>query len=80
MKTLKGWKRLKHEKGYLSEVTGQTLVISKKEFSSEYQVLVFEGRRTEDNDGEKISPDFATQKKAENFAIDWMTKNPNGTK
>ena len=79
LKTLKGWKKLNHEEGYLNDTTGQTLVISKKEFSSEFQVLVFEGRRTEDNDGKKISPDFQNQKKAENFAIDWMTRNPNGT-
>jgi hypothetical protein len=78
MKLVKGWKILSHEGGFLNEVTGQTLVIAKKEFSAKYQVLLFSGKRTEDAEGKKISPDFVSRPKAEVFAMDWMKRNPNG--
>jgi hypothetical protein len=79
VKILKGWRKISNEGGFLNETTGQTLVIAKKEFGMHYNVLLFSGERTEDAEGKKISPDFSTEAKAEAFAIDWMTKNPNGT-
>ncbi len=79
MKTLKGWMRISHKRGFLNETTGQTLVVTKKEFGLHYHVLLFDGERIEDSEGKKISPDFSTEAKAEAFAIDWMKKNPNGS-
>ena len=79
MKILKGWRRISNEGGFLNETTGQTLVIVKKEFGEDYQVLLFVQERVEDAQGKKISPDFQTRSKAETFAINWMMKNPEGT-
>ena len=79
MKLVKGWKRISNQGGFLNEVTGQTLVVVKKEFGLNYRVLLFAGERTEDAEGKIISPDYPTETKAEAFAIDWMKKNPNGT-
>ena len=79
MKILKGWRKISNEGGFLNETTGQTLAVVKKEFGSDYHVLLFSGERTEDAEGKTISPDFETAKKAESFAVSWMTKNPNGT-
>ncbi len=78
VKTIKGWKTLKHEGGYLNECTGQTLIVTKKQFSSNYCVLVFVSKRTEDKDGKVISPEFSTKTKADAYAFKLMTKNPNG--
>lgn len=75
---IKGWKTLKHECGYLNECTGQTLIITKKQYGSDFHVLVFVAQRTEDKDGRVISPEFPTQAKAEAYAFKLMTKNPNG--
>jgi len=79
LKILKGWRRISNEGGFLNETTGQTLVIVKKEFGEDYQVLLFVQERVEDAQGKKISPDFQTRSKAETFAINWMMKNPEGT-
>ncbi len=79
MKDLKGWRRISNQGGFLNETTNQTLAIAKSEFGSHYHVLLFEGRRMENREGKKISSEYSTEKKAEAFAIDWMTKNPNGT-
>jgi hypothetical protein len=78
VKTIKGWRRLSNEGGFLNETTGQTLIVVKKEFGTHYHVLLFAGQQTEPKEGKKISPDYDTEKKAEAFAIDWMMKNPNG--
>jgi len=78
MKTVKGWRRISNQGGFLNEITGETLSVAKKEFGLHYHVLIFTGQRTEDIDGKKISPDYPTSAKAEAFAIDWMKKNPNG--
>ncbi len=78
MKLIKGWKKISNEGGFVNETTGQTLIISKKEFSQNYNVLLFVGEQTSKNEGKKISPDFQTEAKAETFAIDWMGKHPNG--
>lgn len=80
MKTIKGWRKISNEGGFLNETTGETLIIAKKEFGMHYNVLLFEGQRKKDTDGKKISPDYSTEAKAEAFAIDWMNKNSTGTK
>ena len=79
MKIVKGWRRICNERGFLNETTGQTLIVTKKEFGQYYHVLLFAGMRTEDKEGKKISPDYSTETKAGAFAISWMMKNLNGT-
>ena len=79
MKTVRGWKRISHKGGFVNETTGQTLVIAKQEFAEHYHVLLFKQERTDDVDADKISPEYASEAKAEAFAIKWMEKNPNGT-
>jgi hypothetical protein len=78
LKTIKGWRRISNDGGFLNETTGQTLVVAKKEFGEDYHVLLFVQEQTEDSKGKKISPDFPTKAKAEVFAINWMLKNPEG--
>jgi hypothetical protein len=77
MKIIKGWKMLSHECGYLNDATGQTLVVSKKEFSNNYHVRLFECGQAKNAEGKTISPDYATKAKADAFAEDWMLKHPN---
>jgi hypothetical protein len=79
MKLIKGWKKISNEGGFVNETTGQTLIVSKKEFSQNYHALLFVGEQTGKNESKKISPDFRTEAKAEAFAIDWMKKHQNGT-
>jgi hypothetical protein len=79
MKIVRGWRRISNEGGFLNECTGQTLVVTKKEFGVQYHVLLFSGARTKDSEGKKVSPDFPTKPKAETFALNWMKRNPNGT-
>ena len=78
MKIIKGWKKISNQGGYVNEETGQTLIVSKKEFSANYHVLLFAGEQTDKDEGKKISPDFSKETKAEAFALDWMGKHPNG--
>jgi hypothetical protein len=78
MKLIKGWKTISNKGGYVNEKTGQTLIISKKEFSENYQVLLFVGKQTNKEESKKISPEFSKKTKAEAFAIDWMAKHSNG--
>ena len=80
MRTIRGWKRISHKGGFVNEITGQTLVVVKKEFAEHYHVLLFKQERTDNAKGNKISPEYTTEAKAEAFAIKWMEKNPNGTK
>jgi hypothetical protein len=79
MKIIKGWKMLSHECGYLNDYSEQTVVISKKEFSSNYHVQLFECGQTEKDERKTISPDYATKAKADAFAMEWMQKHPKGT-
>ena len=79
MKLIKGWKKISNEGGFVNETTGQTLIVSKKEFSQKYHVILFVGEQTDKKEGKKISPDFRTDAKAEAFAINWMEKNSGGT-
>jgi hypothetical protein len=78
MKTIKGWRRISNQGGYLNETTGQTLVVSKKEFSQTYHVSLYIGKQTIETDSKRVSPEFATESKAEAYALDWMEKHPNG--
>jgi len=77
VKLVKGWKRISNKRGFVNEVTGQTLVIAKQEFGEHYHVLLSKQERTGDQ-GNKISPEYSSEARAEAFAIDWMKKNPNG--
>jgi hypothetical protein len=78
MKLIKGWKRISNQGGYVNENTGQTLIVSKKEFSENYHVLLFAGEQTNKEESKKISPEFSTKAKAEAFATNWMEKHQNG--
>jgi hypothetical protein len=79
LKIIKGWKKISNQGGYVNEETGQTLIVSKKEFSANYHVLLFAGEQTGGAEGKKISPEFSKETKAEAFAFDWMQKHPKGT-
>jgi hypothetical protein len=78
MKIIKGWRKISNQGGYLNENTGQTLVVSKKEFSQTYHVSLYIGKQTNEGDSKRVSPEFATISKAEAYAIDWMEKHPDG--
>ncbi len=78
MKIIKGWKRISNQGSYINEKTGQTLIVSKKEFSENYLVLLFNENQTSKSESQKISPEYSTENKAEAFAINWMEKHPNG--
>lgn len=75
---VKGWKKLKKGCEYINEFTGQTLIITQKRYSNNYYALIFVAQRTEDKDGRVISPEFPSATKAETYAINLMTKHPNG--
>ena len=78
MKIIKGWKKISNQGGYVNENTGQTLIVSKKEFSANYHVMLFAREQMDEAEGQKISPEFSKHTKAEAFALDWMEKHPNG--
>ena len=78
MKLVKGWKKISNQGGYINENTGQTLIVLKKEFSKNFQVLLFEGKQTDKGESKPISPDYSSQPKAEAFAVDWLEKHPDG--
>ena len=61
----------------MNETTGQNLVVTKKEFGTEYVALLFPRVRVDDK-GEIISPAYATASKAEAYALNWMEKHPRG--
>ena len=78
MRIIEGWRKIDNERGYLNAITGQNLIVSKKQFGQHYIVLLFPEVRNDD-EGIKISPEYATESKAEAFAFDWMKKHPKGT-
>ncbi len=78
MKIIKGWKKISNQGGYVNEATGQTLIVSKKEFSSNYQAVLFAGEQTDEAESKKISPEFSKKTQAEAVALSWMEKHPNG--
>lgn len=65
------------QRGFVNETSGQNLVVTKKEFGSQYVVLLFPRVRVDDK-GETISPEYATASKAEAYALNWMEKHPEG--
>ena len=79
VRIIEGWKKIDNERGYLNATTGQNLIVSKKQFGQHYLVLLFPEVRN-GGEGIKISPEYATESKAEAFAFDWMKKHPKGTK
>ena len=75
---IKGWKELLHDEGFLNETTQQILVVEQKQFSLDYHVIVYEGKRTRNTVMRVVSPEFETEAKAMAFAVKLMLKNPNG--
>jgi hypothetical protein len=53
-------------------------VVEQKQFSLDYHVVVFEGKRTRDTVTRVVSPEYETEAKAMAFAVKLMSKNPNG--
>ncbi len=78
MKIVIGWKKIDNERGFMNETTGQTLVVTKKQFSERFVVMLFP-KINNDEEGRKISPEYATEAKAIAFAMDWMSRHPEGT-
>ena len=79
MKIIKGWKMLSHDCGYLNDISGQTIVVSKKDFSNDYHVRLFESGKSSKEEGKTISPEYPTKSKADAFAESWMLKHPHVT-
>jgi hypothetical protein len=77
MKIVKGWKRIDNERGFVNETTGQNLVVTKKEFSEHFVVLLFPKTRNGE-EGKNLSPEYKTKAKATAFAMNWMSRNPKG--
>lgn len=77
MRIVEGWRRIDNQRGYINATTGQSLVVSKKQYGEHYLVLLFPEVRNDD-EGRKVSPEFPTESKAEAFARDWMNKHPRG--
>jgi hypothetical protein len=78
MKTVKGWRKIDQQRGFLNETTGQNLLVWKKEFAPYYVVKLFPKAGLDVN-GEVISPAYATASKAEAYGLSWMVKHPKGT-
>ena len=78
MRIVEGWRRIDNKRGYVNATTGQNLIVAKKEFGEHYLVMLFPIVRNEDEEGRKVSPEYATESKAEAFAMDWMNKHPRG--
>lgn len=77
MKIVKGWRKIDRQRGFINETTGQNLIVTKKEFGPHYVVRLFP-RVKVDDEGEIISPAYATAAEAEAYALDWMKKHPRG--
>jgi hypothetical protein len=78
MKIVEGWRRIDNQRGYMNVTTGQNLVVTKKEFGEHFLVMLFPMVKSDDAEGSKLSPEYATESKAEAFAVDWMNKHPRG--
>jgi hypothetical protein len=78
LKIVRGWRKIDRQQGFVNETTGQSLVVTKKEFGTHYVVLLFPKVKVDDK-GETISPAYATASKAEAYALKWMDKHPKGT-
>jgi hypothetical protein len=77
MRIVEGWRRIDNQRGYINATTGQSLVVTKKQYGEHYLVLLFPEVKNDD-EGRRISPEFPTESKAEAFAMDWMNKHPTG--
>ena len=77
MRIVEGWRRMDNQRGYINATTGQSLVVTKKQYGEHYLVLLFPEVKNDD-EGRIISPEFPTESKAEAFAMDWMNKHPRG--
>jgi hypothetical protein len=78
MRIVKGWRRIDNQRGYMNATTGQSLVVTKKQFGEHYLVMLFPMTKNDDEEARKLSPEFATESRAEAFATDWMNKHPRG--
>lgn len=77
MKIVKGWRRIDNQRGYVNAITGQNLVVTKKQYGEHYLTLLFPQVRNDDEE-KKVLPEFPTESKAESFALNWMNKHPRG--
>jgi hypothetical protein len=78
MRITKGWKKIDNERGFINETTGQNLMVTKKKFGEHFVVLLFTKEKDKE-EGQKLSPEYPTEAKAEAFALDWMAKHTQGT-
>jgi hypothetical protein len=78
VRIVKGWRRIDNQRGYINATTGQNLIVTKTEFGEHYLVMLFPMVRNDNAEGRKISPEYATESKAESFSMDWMNKHPKG--
>ena len=80
MKTLKGWRKMSHNRGYQNETTSQIVTVKKKEYTDEYVVWLMPNEAGDEgnDEGKKVSPEFANEARAQEYAIDWIQKHPNG--
>jgi hypothetical protein len=78
VRIIEGWRRIDNQRGYINATTGQNLIVTKTEFGEHYLVMLFPIAKKGDEEGKKISPEYATESKARAFAVDWMNKHPNG--
>ena len=76
MKNIHGWRKMSHNRGYQNEATSQILALKKKEFTDEYVVWLIPNDSV-NAEGKRISPDFASEARALEFALSWMKKHPN---
>lgn len=77
MRIVEGWRRIDNQRGYIDATTGQNLIVKKKQYGEHYSVQLCPEIRNDD-EGNRISPEFPTESKAEAFAMDWMNKHPRG--
>lgn len=76
MKAFKGWRKMSHNRGYQNETTGQIITVKKKEYTEDYIVWLMPNQAG-DAEGKRLSPDFTSQARAQEYAYAWMKKNPN---
>lgn len=77
LKIVPGWRKMDNQRGFMNETTGQTLVVTKKQFGQHYVVMLFQTAEGGE-EGKTLSPEYSTEAKAEACAMDWMAKHPNG--
>ncbi len=79
MKLVIGWRTVSNRRGFVNEVTGETLKVVKAEFGDHYHLLLFTSAGGQTAEGTKVSPEFVTESKATDYAMVWMAKHPKGT-